>query len=123
MHFRKVEVLRDETAKLVIHVGDWEVPVLEAKHGTEKIAVGELADFPKRPWPEDPRSEMARLNKLYGVTSAADNAPTYAEKAYGDGRVGLERLADAMKAARVAGEKLAKKAEKKSAKDLVGATG
>jgi hypothetical protein len=123
MHFRKVEVLRDETAKLVIHVGDWEVAVLEAKHGAEKIAVGELVDFPKRPWPGDPRSEMARLNKLYGVTSAADNAPTFAEKAFGDGRNGLERLAEAMKAARAAGEKLAKKAEKQSPKDLVGATG
>lgn len=120
MHFRKVEVLRDETAKLVIHVGDWEVPVLEAKHGSEKIAVGELVDFPKRPWPENAGSEMARLNKLYGVTSAADNAPTYAEKAYGDGRMGVERLAEAMKAAKAAGEKLAKKAEKQSSKDLVG---
>lgn len=121
MHFTKVTVRRDETAAMVIHVGAWEIPVLEAKHGEEKLEVGELKDFPNREWPTDPRSEMQRLNKLYGVTSAADGAPTFAEKAYGPGSAGIRALGAAMEAARKAATgKTGRGRPRKPASDLVG---
>ncbi len=123
MHYIKVTVNRDETASMAIHVGAWEIPVLEAKHGEERLTIGEPVDFPNRPWPTDARSEMQRLNKLYGVTSAADGAPTFAEKAYGPGSAGVRALASAMAAAQKAANKPARKPRgrpRSEASDLVG---
>lgn len=119
MHFTKVTINRNETTSLVIHVGAWEVPVLEAKHGEERITVGELVEFKNRPWPEDARSEMQRLNQLYGVTGAGDNASTFAEKVYGQGSAGVKALGAAIKTARAEAEPKRKAAAKKE--DLVGA--
>lgn len=100
MRYTLVTVTRDETSSMPIHVGVWEVAVLEAKHGEERISVGETVDFKDRPWPEDARSEMQRLNQLYGVTGAGDGAPTFAEKVYGSGSAGVKALEKEIKAAR-----------------------
>jgi hypothetical protein len=100
MRFTLVTVTRDETSSMPIHVGAWEIPVLEAKHGEERISVGDEVDFPDRPWPEDARSEMQRLSQLYGMTGAGDDALSFAERAYGAGSTGIKALEKAMKAAR-----------------------
>lgn len=100
MHFRKVTVIRDETAHVNVLVGDWEVSMLEAVHGSERIKVGELQDFPNRPWPEDAASEFQRLGNLYGTTGNGDNAQSFVERVYGSGRMGVAALDKAMKEAR-----------------------
>jgi len=112
MHYAKVTVNRDETASMTVHVGAWEIPVLEAKHGHEdgKVVVGELVDFPKRPWPENAASEMQRLNKLYGVTGSGDNAPTFAEQVYGMGSQGVKALGKAIAEAKAEAEPKRKQA-------------
>jgi hypothetical protein len=119
MHYTKVNINRDETTMLVVHVGAWEVPVLEAKHGEERLSVGELAEFKGRPWPENARSEMQRLNQLYGKTGAGDEAPTFAEKVYGSGSAGVKALEAAIRDARSKAEPVKKRASKGA--DLVGA--
>ncbi len=104
MHYTQVRINRDEMTGLVIHVGAWEIPILEAKHGEAKLEVGELKEFKGREWPTDPRSEMQRLNTLYGGTGSADNAPSFAEMVYGRGPVGVKALAAAIEDARKAAE-------------------
>jgi len=118
MHFVKVNVLRDETATMNIAVAAWEVPVLEAKHGEERLTIGETVEVKGREWPTDARSEMQRLSKLYGVTGAGDEALSFAERVYGAGSMGVKALERAMKDARDAAK------PKRAAKgaDLVGQT-
>ncbi len=118
MHYTQVKIERDEMTAPVVLVGAWEVPILEAKHGEGKIEVGELKEFKSRPWPEDVRSEMQRLNNLYGSTGSGDNAETFAEQVYGRGSRGVKALGDAIAAAQKAA---APKARKGKGADLVGA--
>ncbi len=119
MHYTQVEITRDETASMNVLVGAWELPILEAKHGDERMKVGELREFKNREWPTDPRSEMQRLNRLYGVTGSGDNAVSFAEKVYGSGSAGIKALGAAMEAAR----KAAEPKRKPKGSDLVGKTG
>ncbi len=114
MHYVKVTVSRDETASMVLHVGAWEAPILEAKHGEERLAIGELKEFKTREWPTDARSEMQRLNQLYGRTGSGDNAPTFAETVYGQGSVGVKALGAAMAQARKDAEGPAKRPAKRA---------
>jgi hypothetical protein len=124
MHYLTVTINRDETTGIPALVGAWELPILEAKHGEERLVVGELVERANRPWPEDVRSEMNRLGRLYGVTGSGDNAGTFAEKVYGSGSQGVKALAAAIAAAKKEAAKLTKKAARKAPKaaDLVGAT-
>lgn len=119
MHFTQVKITRDEMTGLVIHVGAWELPILEAKHGEGKIEVGELKEFKGRPWPTDTRSEMQRLNTLYGMRGTGDSAVSFAEFVYGAGTVGLKALDAAIKAAIKASEPKGRRRAPKE--DLVGA--
>lgn len=119
MHYTQVRINRDEMTGLVVHVGAWEVPILEAKHGESKLEVGELKDFPRRDWPQDAASEMQRLNTLYGIKGSGDAAMSYAERVYGEGSMGVKRLQEAIDAAKLAAEPKAKRARKGA--DLVGA--
>lgn len=124
MHYTKVTINRDELTGLVIHVGAWELPILEAKHGEERMTVGELQEFKGRPWPKDARSEMQRLGQLYGRTGAGDNSPSFAEVVYGTGAAGIRALDAAIKAAIQASEGKQKKPRGRPAKgteDLIGA--
>ncbi len=119
MHFREVFVHRNETAALSIRVGDWEVAVLEAKHPEGAITLGELVDKPGRAWPTDPRSEMQRLSRLYGMRGTGETAVSFAEFVFGSGRSGIDALAAAIEKARKAAPK--SKQPSKAASDLVGA--
>lgn len=119
MHYTQVTIARDETTSMSVLVGAWEVPILQAKHGEERIEVGELKEFKSREWPQDARSEMQRLNQLYGVTGSGDNAVSFAERIYGGGSVGVAALARAIEVARAAAEPKQKRGRKTS--DLVGA--
>lgn len=120
MHYTKVTINRNETTSLVVHVGAWEVPVLEAKHGDERLSVGELIEFKGRPWPSDPRSEMQRLNQLYGRTGAGDDATSFAEKVYGTGSAGIRALDTAIKAAQAEAEPKQRGRGRPAKEDLVG---
>jgi hypothetical protein len=124
MHYLSVTINRDETTGIPALVGAWELPILEAKHGEERLVVGELVERANRPWPSDVRSEMNRLGRLYGVTGSGDNAGTFAEKVYGTGSLGIKALDAAIKDAIKEAAKLTKKPARKTkaAADLVGAT-
>ncbi len=116
MQFRKVKILRDETTVIDSVVADWETPILEAKHGEDRLTVGELVEVKNREWPMDAKAEFARLTQLYGMTGSGDNAQSFAERVYGGGSLGVKNLERAMTEARGS-----KKASKKT--DLIGATG
>jgi len=117
MQFRKVNTLRDETTSILHLVAEWELPILEAKHGEERITVGELVEAKNREWPTDPKAEFARLTQVYGSTGSGDNALSFAERVYGAGSMGVKNLDRAMAEARGA-----KKAKSKTSGDLIGAT-
>ena len=122
MRYVKVIVRRDESNSIPAHVGAWEVPVMEAVHGEEKLTVGETVDFETRPWPEDAKSEFSRLAALYGRTGSGDAAVSYVERVYGSGSTGVKALAAAIADARKAAEPKAKRGRpSKAAEDLVGA--
>jgi hypothetical protein len=122
MHFRAVIIVRDELTHIPAMVGDWEVPIIMAKHGEEKVIVGELKEFKRRQWPTDVRSELQRLSKAYGTTGSGDNAPSFAEAVYGSGMRGVQALDAAIKAAQATANPKKAKADKKGADDLVGAS-
>lgn len=104
MRYIKVTINRDETSTIPALVGAWEVPVLEAVHGAEKMTVEGYEDHPNRPWPDDAASEMQRLNRRYKPESAADGAPTRAEEVYGKGSLGVKALARAIAEAKAEAE-------------------
>ncbi len=116
MQYRKVNVLRDETTTINVLIAEWEVPLMEAKHGEDRITTGELVDVKNREWPVDAKSEFNRLVQLYGMTGSGDNAQSFAERVYGGGSVGVKNLDRAMAEARGA------KKPKKGSEDLIGAT-
>lgn len=118
MQYIQIQVLRNETATMTSYVAPWEIPVLESLHG-EHLSVGEPKDFPKREWPDDPRSEMQRMMKLYGKRGSGDDALSHAERAYGAGNGGLKALAKAMAEAKAAAEGKPKRG-KKASEDLIG---
>lgn len=121
MQYVKVNILRDETAAVSVYVGAWEVPVLELKHSEERITLDGTVDRPNRPWPEDARSEMQRLSTLYGLKGSGDDAMSYAERVYGEGSMGVKRLAEAIEKAKLAAEgEKPKKARSQKAAALVG---
>ncbi|MES2091335.1 MAG: hypothetical protein V4532_15365 [Pseudomonadota bacterium] len=116
MQFRKVNILRDETTSILHLVAEWELPLLEAKHGDERLTIGELVEAKNREWPMDAKSEFNRLAQLYGMTGSGDNAQSFVERAYGPGSVGVKALERAMADAR--GDKKARK----RTEDVIGAT-
>jgi hypothetical protein len=117
MQFRKVNILRDETTSILHFVAEWELPILEAKHGEERLTVGDSVEAKNREWPTDAKAEFARLGTLYGMTGSGDNAQSFVERVYGGGSVGVKNLERAMAEARGA-----KKAKSKTSGDLIGAT-
>ncbi len=131
MHFTLVNIHRDETTSMAVHVGAWEVPILQEKHGEERIAVGGLKERTNREWPTDAAAEMARLCKLYGSKGSGEAAIPYAQLVYGAGARGIKALGAAMAEAREAAQPKAAKVAKKAgrprkaapAADLVGSTG
>lgn len=121
MHYTKVTIQRDETTSMEILVGAWEVPILEAVHGAERMTVGDTREVKNRAWPDNAASEMQRLNKLYGTTGAGDNAQTYAETVYGAGSRGIKALEKAIAEARAEAEAEApKRGRPRKSEDLVG---
>jgi hypothetical protein len=117
MQFRKVNILRDETTSVLALVAEWEVPLLEAVHGEERLTIGELVEAKNREWPTDARSEFGRLGSLYGTTGSGDNALSFVERVYGAGSIGVKNLERAMAEARGA------KRPKKGTEELIGAAG
>ena len=117
MRFRKVNILRDETTAILHLVAEWEIPLLEAKYGDERLSLGELVEAKNREWPMDAKSEFQRLASQYGRTGTGDNALSFVERVYGGGSVGVKNLERAMKEAR------ASKPGKSKAEDVIGATG
>ncbi len=88
------------------------------------LTIGELVEFKQREWPSNPRSEMQRLNQLYGRTGSGDEAPTFAERVYGQDSIGIKALTAAIAEARQTAEGTAKRGRGRPPKDddLVGAT-
>ncbi len=122
MHFRRVNIHRDETAAMEVLVGDWEVAILETKLPEGAVQPGALVEHKNREWPDNAASEMQRLKRLYGMTGAGDEALSWAERVYGAGSAGVRALDKAMKDARAEAEKFSEKRASLAA-DLLGATG
>ncbi len=121
MHYLQVTINRDETTGIPALVGAWELPILEEKHSSERLVVGELVEFKNRPWPDSVPSEMARLNRLYGRSGAGDDAMSFAERVYGTGSRGIKALGAAIEEAREAAEKpKAKRGRKPKGAELIG---
>lgn len=124
MRYVKVNVRRDESADIPVHVAPWEVPVMEAVHGEDRLTIGETVDFPNREWPDDAKSEFSRLGALYGRTGGGDNDQSWVERAYGSGSTGVKALEKAMAEARKAPKPKAAKPKaakpKAAAADLIG---
>lgn len=96
MRYIQISVLRNETATMTSYVAPWELPVMESLHGEERLTIGEPKDFPHRQWPTDAASEMQRMAKLYGKRGTGDDAMSHAERAYGQGSLGVKALKKAM---------------------------
>ena len=122
MHYRKVNIHRDETASMEVQVGDWEVAILEMKLAEGAVQPGELIERANRPWPDSPASEMQRLKQLYGMNGSGDDALSWAERVYGAGSAGVRALGAAIEAAKLEAEPKAKRGRPRADKpDLVGA--
>lgn len=69
----------------------WELPILELVHGGQLRQLGVMRDDEPVPSPE---AEFERLKRRFGLVKGTDR--TRAEQAYGEGMLGVQRLAEAM---------------------------
>lgn len=96
MKFTSVLVRRDETQTVNILVAPWEVPIIEAKNGKDRVTVGETKDYPERPYPRDAETEYQRLSNLYGKVNEDGKKDRVVEFVYGTGPSGVAALSKAI---------------------------
>lgn len=97
-----VDIRVNEATAVRRIVPAWELPILQAVHGTDGTIAGE--ELIERD-PPAPHAEMERLTKRYKNTRDEDGRPgaPWVEGVYGSGRHGLQQLAAAIKQATVEG--------------------
>lgn len=93
-------VTLSELASQVNAYPPWELPILELVHGGQVRIVGYARDDAPVPLPEN---EYLRLERRYGEVKGTGQSRV--SQAYGEGQLGIQRLADAMR------EDLAEQAE------------
>jgi hypothetical protein len=96
--YARVNINRSETAVHVIDVPPWEVPVLAAVHGDDRVTV--IGETPvKKPFPP-PEVEFDRLVLKYKADN--ETGMDYAAAVYGVGQRGIQTLAAEIDKARAA---------------------
>ena len=97
MRLVEVRVERDERLAVPTSIPPWELPILEAIHGAEKVVeIRRWSDGRRYP---SPQGEYERLVKRYGVHVESDTA--WAIRVYGEGQKAVRDLASAMKDAAI----------------------
>lgn len=84
-------VTLSELASQVNAYPQWELPILELVHGGQIRIVGTSQDDSPVPSPE---AEYARLERRFGLVKGTDRSRV--SQAYGEGALGVSRLAEAM---------------------------
>jgi hypothetical protein len=95
MRFIKLTLTRSETTIIPLTVVPWEVPLLEAVHGGERITIDGEVEVANRDYPDAP-GEFQRLLLKYKMDT--DSGQDYVALVYGGGRLGVEKLEAAIKA-------------------------
>lgn len=90
----KVTVRMNELHTQGLVVGEWELPVLEAIHGTADVQV--VADVETDQEIPDPGIEYERLLRRYGVDP--EQSMPWVAQVYGQHTVGIRALGQAIKA-------------------------
>ena len=99
MRYVRVRVTRDTNTVHNSLVPQWEIPVLEYIFEDGNVKVTDEFESNAREYP-NAGAEFGRLIKAYG--SDPKSGIPYAVGAYGEGRVGMKALADAIAEAKAA---------------------
>jgi hypothetical protein len=93
-NYVEVQIRKSETTVATINVPSWEVPVLGAVHGDDRIIpTGRL--IPVRKEKPAAQSEYDRLGLKY-KSNRDKGGSDYVAEVYGVGAIGVRRLADEM---------------------------
>lgn len=93
MKFAIVNVVLSELHTQQLIVAPWEVPVLQAVHGSNDVTVVGEKDVKREP--PDPADEFERLRNRYRAPSG-ENAIPYVVQVYGSHGAGVNALAEAI---------------------------
>lgn len=96
--YARVQIDRSETTTFSIDVAPWEVPVLAAVNGGDRIRV--IGETPVSKSLPDPAAEYDRLVTKYKIDTS--NGVEYVASVYGVGMRGVEALAKEIKKAKAA---------------------
>lgn len=101
MQYQTVTISRSEHHSHTMKVVAWEVPLLQALYGAERVELGDVEHLPRRDKFGNPKpipsaqSEFDRLVTVYKQTTEDGSAPL-AHQVFGPPPRGIERLAEAM---------------------------
>lgn len=106
-----VIIERDPMTKIPKNVYPWEVPLLRAQYGDEKVEVLETktATFATVDELPDAQEEWGRLRQQYGIEP--DTKQSIVDIAYGRGQIGIDALEGVIKKAKLADAKVTKKVD------------
>lgn len=102
MKMQVVQVRMSELHTQQLTVGAWEVPVLQAVHGSEDVHI--IGSVSQDREPPEAAEEYQRLERRYGI-DREQGGVSYVAQVYGQHGVGVERLQDAIDRAAAAGKK------------------
>lgn len=111
-----VIIERDPMTKIPKEVYPWEVPLLRAQYGDEKVEIleGKTTTFATVDELPDAQEEWMRLRQQYGIEP--DTKQSIVDIAYGRGEIGIDALEKVIKKARLADSVGTSKAAGKSSK-------
>lgn len=89
MRIAEISVNRSEHHKVAMHVGAWEIPILQYEHSPEKVVVEGFKRLEGREYP-DAQREFERLTQRFGIDTES-GAPKTA-LVYGQGQMGVMNL-------------------------------
>lgn len=96
-----VIIERDPMTKIPKEVYPWEVPLLRAQYGDEKVEIleGKTSTFSTVDELPDAQEEWARLRQQYGIEP--DTKQSIVDIAYGRGEIGIDALEKVIKKAKL----------------------
>lgn len=92
-HHVQVRINKSETTHVTIDVAPWELPVLAAVHGEDRVIPTGVTIPVRRPKPE-PAAEFDRMSIKYKQNR--ETGVDYVASVYGNGALGVRRLAEEM---------------------------
>lgn len=114
IRYAKAEVRLSETHTRPVTLAEWELPILQAVHGTAVTITGETVEKEVDHLP-DAGDEFARLAARYRGESGGDTP--YVAMVYGTFGPGIAKLAEAIERAVVKAEKPRKAKSKNTVKE------